>query len=150
MSPHTPDYVDTLIGDRELEVLHTLWREGPSTVAEVRERLDDDLAYTTVLSTLRNLEAKQLVTHSTEGRVHRFAASVPAKAVHESAIARLLRTVFQGNALSLVTSLVDHKVLSAAELRALAETVEARASKGEPTVAVSSQKRGAGKRRTGK
>lgn len=139
--------MDTLIGDRELEVLHTLWREGPSTVAEVRERLDDDLAYTTVLSTLRNLEAKQLVTHSTEGRVHRFAASVPAKAVHESAIARLLRTVFQGNALSLVTSLVEHKVLSATELRALAESVEARASSAEPRPTATAKKRHAHKRR---
>ncbi len=141
--------METLIGDRELEVLHTLWRDGPSTVAEVRERLEDDLAYTTVLSTLRNLEAKQLVSHSTEGRVHRFAATVPAKAVRESAVARLLRTVFQGNALSLVTSLVNHEVLSAAELRALAETVEARVASGESRPPVPAKKRDIKNRRKG-
>lgn len=127
--------MDKLIGERELEVLHALWAGGPSTVAEVRDRLGDDLAYTTVLSTLRNLEAKELVSHEVEGRVHRFAAAVPAKAVHERAVTRLLRTVFQGDALSLVTSLVDRKALSSAELRALAELVDARETTKRPSVA---------------
>ena|SRR5450759_2033280 len=113
--------MDKLIGERELEVLNALWRGGPSTVAEVRERIGDDLAYTTVLTTLRNLEAKELVTHTAEGRVHRFAAAVPAKLIHGGAVTRLLRTVFQGDALGLVTSLVDRKALTSAELRSLAE-----------------------------
>ena len=30
--------------DRELDVMKILWRHGPATVAEVRSRLDDDLA----------------------------------------------------------------------------------------------------------
>lgn len=131
--------MDKLIGERELEVLHALWGGGPSTVAEVRERLGDDLAYTTVLSTLRNLEAKALVTHEVEGRVHRFAAVVPAKAVHEGAVTRLLRTVFQGDALGLVTSLVDRQALSSAELRALAELVDARETAKPPSVAGASE-----------
>ena len=43
---------------RELAVMGILWRLGPSTVTEVREALDDDLAYTTVLSALQTLEEK--------------------------------------------------------------------------------------------
>jgi len=130
--------MDKLICERELEVLHALWSGGPSTVAEVRERIGDDLAYTTVLTTLRNLEAKELVTHAAEGRVHRFAAVVPAKAVHEGALTRLLRTVFQGDALSLVTSLVERNALSSAELHALAELVDARETTMRPGAADSS------------
>lgn len=118
--------MNKLIGERELEVLHKLWQAGPSTVAEVRDKLGDDLAYTTVLTTLRNLEAKELVTHTVEGRVHRFAAAVPAKTIHESAVSRLLRTVFQGDAIRLVTSLVDREALAPSELRALAVMIEAR------------------------
>ena len=44
--------------DREAELMEVLWQQGPSTVAEAREGLDDDLAYTTVLTMLRTLEAK--------------------------------------------------------------------------------------------
>ena len=43
---------------RELDIMAVLWERGPSTVAEVRECLEDPLAYTTVLTVLRTLEGK--------------------------------------------------------------------------------------------
>ena len=49
--------------DRELDIMAVLWDRGSATVAEVRERLPDDLAYTTVLSVLRTLEEKGHVGH---------------------------------------------------------------------------------------
>ena len=61
---------------RELDVMSVLWSRGPSTVAEVREELDDELAYTTVLTVLRTLEAKGHVTHASDGKAHRYAAAV--------------------------------------------------------------------------
>ena len=57
---------------RELDVMSVLWDRGPSTVAEVRRALDDDLAYNTVLTVLRILEEKGHVTHEEEGRAHRY------------------------------------------------------------------------------
>ena len=53
--------------DRELDVMAVLWDRGPSTVAEVREHLEDALAYTTVLTVLRTLETKGFVSHEEEG-----------------------------------------------------------------------------------
>src|SRR2546422_7444401 len=47
--------------DRELDVMSVLWDAGSATVAEVRARLTDDLAYTTVLTILRTLEQKSYV-----------------------------------------------------------------------------------------
>ncbi len=32
---------------RELDIMGTLWTHGPSTVGEVRDALEDDLAYNT-------------------------------------------------------------------------------------------------------
>ena len=49
-----------------------LWSAGSATVAEVRDRLPADLAYTTVLTILRNLEAKGFVRHEGEGKAHRY------------------------------------------------------------------------------
>ena len=62
--------------DRELDVMAVLWSRGPSTVAEVRERLSDDLAHNTVQTILRILEDKGYVGHTEEGRAHRFHARV--------------------------------------------------------------------------
>jgi len=92
----------------------------------VHERLPDDLAYTTVLTILRNLEAKGFVAHEAVGRAHRYAAVIPAKAVHELALTRLLRNVFRGDAAALVASLVQRKALSSAQLRELAEAIDAK------------------------
>ena len=59
--------------DRELDVMAVLWERGDATVAEVQQRLSDELAYTTVLTVLRTLEEKG---HVGTGR----GASVPVPA----------------------------------------------------------------------
>lgn len=83
--------------DRELDVMTVLWDLGPATVADVRERLADPLAYTTVLTVLRTLEAKGHVAHVEEGRAHRYRALVAREAAGRSALARLLGTIFGGS-----------------------------------------------------
>ena len=54
--------------DREADVMQVLWDHGPSVVSDVRIRLSDKLAYITVLTVLRTLEAKGYVEHEEEGR----------------------------------------------------------------------------------
>src|SRR6188472_2427320 len=47
---------DIYLTDREADVMQVLWDHGPSVVNEVKEKLHDELAYTTVLTILRTLE----------------------------------------------------------------------------------------------
>jgi BlaI family penicillinase repressor len=97
--------------DREADVMHVLWRRGPSTVAEVREGLADDLAYTTVLTILRTLEQKEYVAHEEEGRTHRYYALVEQQAARKSALRHLTGKLFEGSSELLLTQLVsDHKL----------------------------------------
>ena len=49
--------MDIQFTDREIDVMEVLWDRGPSLVADVRTALRDELAYTTVLTILRTLEA---------------------------------------------------------------------------------------------
>src|SRR5438067_13223916 len=79
--------------DRELDVMSVLWDAGSATVAQVRERLSDDLAYTTVLTVLRTLEQKGYVGHTGEGRAHRYRPLVKRAAVGRSALRRLVVVV---------------------------------------------------------
>lgn len=111
---------DAGLGERELDVMAVLWETGSGTVAEVRERLNAPLAYTTVLTVLRNLEAKRFVTREEEGRAHRYFPRVPQKAAQRSALARLVTELFQGSPHALLAHLVDNHDVSADELRTLA------------------------------
>lgn len=106
-------------GERELDVMAVLWETGSATVAEVRDKLPADLAYTTVLTILRNLEAKGVVRHEGEGKAHRYFPLVARKTAGRSAVARLIDKMFGGDPSMLVSHLVSDQRLSAAELRKL-------------------------------
>lgn len=101
---------------RELDVMAILWDRGPSTVTEVRTALDDQLAYTTVLTVLRILEEKGHVTHTTEGRAHRYEPLVERADAGDSALKRLKERLFGGSHELLLTRLVDDEDLTEEEL----------------------------------
>jgi len=105
--------------ERELDIMAVLWEHGPSTVAEVHERLTDDIAYKTVLTMLRVLEQKGHITHTEEGRAHRFHAIVGRDEAGVSAIDRVLDKIFGGSKELLITHLVRDRRLSQDEMRRL-------------------------------
>jgi predicted transcriptional regulator len=117
--------------DREAQLMEVLWRRGPSTVAEVRENLDDDLAYTTVLTMLRTLESKGYVAHSAAGRAHRYSASVTRETAQRSAARALVQKLFKGSKELLLTHLVTDEQLSDAELRRMRQLLEQRSEEKE-------------------
>ena len=121
---------DVTLGDRELDVMAVLWEIGSGTVGEVRERLDADLAYTTVLTILRNLEAKQCVSRKEEGRAHRYFPRVAQRSAQRSAVARLVNALFAGSHEQLLARLVEDRALNADELRRLARRVRGPSKKG--------------------
>lgn len=116
--------------DRELDVMSVLWDLEDATVTEVRERLGDKLAYTTVLTVLRTLEQKGYVEHVGEGRAHRYHPVVKREAAGRNALRRLVDKVFQGSPELLMTHLVSDKNLSGEELRRLRKLLEARLKGG--------------------
>lgn len=112
--------------DRELDVMAVLWELGSATVAEVRARLPDDLAYTTVLTVLRTLEEKGHVEHRGEGKAHRYYPLVGRKAAGRSALTRLVDKVFNGSPEMLLTQLVSDRKLSDEELERLRNLMDER------------------------
>lgn len=117
---------DVLFTTRELDVMAVLWELGSGTVNEVRERLPDPLAYTTVLTVLRTLEEKGYVGHEEEGRAYRYVPLVERGQAQESALKRLVDKLFHGSTERLLTHLVSDDDLSEEELRRLRGLLEAR------------------------
>ncbi len=112
--------------DRELDVMGVLWEAGSATVAEVREALADELAYTTVLTVLRTLEEKGYVSHAEEGKAYRYRPLVAREAAGQSALKRLVRKVFRGSPELLLTQLVSDRGLTRDELERMRELLEDR------------------------
>ncbi|HEX6966608.1 MAG TPA: BlaI/MecI/CopY family transcriptional regulator, partial [Gemmatimonadaceae bacterium] len=91
---------------RELAVMSILWRLGSATVSEVRDELDEELAYTSVLSALQTLEDKGYVRHEAEGRAYRYFPTVEAERAGGSALSRIRDAIFQGSAERMFAQLV--------------------------------------------
>lgn len=101
---------------RELAVMSVLWRLGSATVADVRDTLDENLAYTSVLSALQTLEDKGYVRHEPEGRAYRYYPTVAADRAGRSAISRIRDAIFAGSAERMFAQLVSDRNVSRAEL----------------------------------
>jgi len=117
--------------EREMDVMGVLWDLGSATVAEVRERLADDLAYTTVLTVLRTLEEKGYARHTEEGKAYRYHPAVERREAGSSVLRRLTRKLFKDSPELLLTHLVSDRALSDAELRRMRRLLEERISERE-------------------
>ena len=70
------------LGDLEVQVMRRIWaRRGPATVRDVLGDLqaDRDIAYTTVMTVMGNLEKKGWLRRQAEGRAYRYEPLVSAE-----------------------------------------------------------------------
>lgn len=111
---------------RETEIMNVLWDRGPSTVAEVRDALDDGSAYTTILTLMRVLEEKGRVARRVEGKAHRYRALVPREAASSRALDGVVGQFFHGSTEQLMMQLVAREDLDDEALRRLRDLLDAR------------------------
>jgi BlaI family penicillinase repressor len=102
---------------RELDIMSVLWELGEATVTEVRDRVDRDLAYTSISSMIRTLEIKGYVGHRRgEGKTHVYYPTIQPEAAGESALSRVLDKIYGGSPIKLLAHLVEQNRLSEKEL----------------------------------
>jgi len=111
------DDSDLHLTQRELDIMSVLWDLGEATVTEVRDRVDPDLAYTSISTMIRTLEAKGFVGHRRgEGKTHVYFPAVDPETAGASALNRVLDKIYGGSPLKLLAHLVEHRRLSSEEL----------------------------------
>jgi predicted transcriptional regulator len=111
---------------RELDVMAVIWERGSATVAEVKAGMADDLAYPTVLTILRTLEAKKHVRHTLEGKAFRYRPVLKSNVAGSSVLKRVLDKVYRGSRELLVAGLLADEEIDESELRRLRKLVEDR------------------------
>ncbi len=104
--------------DAELEILHVLWTNGPSTVRQVHDTLSQsrDLGYTTALKLMQIMVEKGLLTREEDARSHTYTAAVNEEATQQGLVDRFVETAFRGSASKLVMQVLGNHKASREEL----------------------------------
>jgi BlaI family penicillinase repressor len=108
--------------------MKVLWDRQEATVADVHQALASarDLAYTTIATMLRKMEARGLVSHRLEGRSFFYRATVGADAVTRGMADHLLDRLFEGSLADMVSHLLSTREVSREELSKLEEIIAER------------------------
>jgi predicted transcriptional regulator len=85
------------LGPLEQRMLDTLWARGSATVRELLQDTYQDLAYTTVMTTLDRLFKKGLLTRSEEGRAFRYAPQFSREELHREAAGHIFRQLLDAS-----------------------------------------------------
>jgi predicted transcriptional regulator len=85
------------LGPLEERLLEALWDRGNATVRELIESGYDELAYTTVMTTLDRLFKKNLLTREAEGRAFRYTPRFTREALHREVAGEAFRQLLDAS-----------------------------------------------------
>lgn len=109
----------------EAEVMNVIWDQQPVSMPEIVSRLPRDLAYTTVMTTVRILESKGFIQQvGKQGRAFTYEAKVEKSTVRKSMMQDLASRLFGGSVKSMVMNLLQDEELNSKDLDELKRTIE--------------------------
>ncbi|GAA5520124.1 BlaI/MecI/CopY family transcriptional regulator [Aliifodinibius salicampi] len=116
----------TPLGETEMEVLHHVWELEEATVKQVRNRILEsrEVAYTTIMTVMKNLADKGYLKYRKEGVTYVYSPAREPESVRSSLIGDLMKKVFKGSPKELVQALVNSKDLSQKDLGEIKQMID--------------------------
>jgi len=107
--------------ESELEILQVIWKKGECTVREVNEELakNKDVGYTTTLKLMQIMHDKGLVERNTDAKTHLYKAVISREQAQNTALDKILDTVFKGSTADLVIQALGQHRASKDEIEAI-------------------------------
>jgi len=121
-----PPTKSVTLTEAELRLMDVLWEQGPSSVQQVLDALPENaqLAYNSVLTTIRILEKKGYVRHIKDGRAHIYRPLVEREEASRSEIRHLAHRFFKNSHEMLVLNILEERGVDAEELNRLRQLLE--------------------------
>lgn len=96
------------LGRLETQIMNVVWDRTTATVHDVRDALGGRKkpAYSTVLTMMRNLEAKGFLEHDVHDRKYVYRAVIDQQHVRRNVLGDLVQRLFDGSPALLVNSLL--------------------------------------------
>ena len=112
--------------DRELTILRILWDNGPSTVRDVNEAMNEDqnTGYTTTLKLMQIMVEKRLLLRDDSQFKHIYRPALTEEKAQKQLVGDLLDRAFSGSAEKLVMRALSAKKVSAKELASIRKMLD--------------------------
>jgi len=116
------------IGPLQLRVMHYIWQHGPSTVHSVHDALNNEpgaqkLAYTTILTVMRNLARRKVLNQKASGRSHIFEPLIDEDTYKFGILRQVRRDLFAGDVSRILAFLARDEEIDEAKRHLIANMV---------------------------
>jgi BlaI family penicillinase repressor len=118
------DRETTALTKLELQIMQVIWKLGTSSVKDVQEGLEQQLAYTTVQTMLNILERKGKLRRKLRGRAYVYSATVTEARASRHAVRDLVDRMFGGSTDELVMSLIKSRQIDPRRIAELTRRVQ--------------------------
>ena len=108
----------------EEETMQAIWRTGEGNVKSFMEHLDENIPYTTVASTIKNLEKKGYLLSRLVGIAYLYKPAVSEEEYKKKFMGKVVKEYFDNSYKELVNFFVEQKKLSAKELKEIINMIE--------------------------
>jgi BlaI family transcriptional regulator, penicillinase repressor len=108
----------------EEETMQAVWRTGEGNVKAFMEHLDESLPYTTVASTIKNLEKKKYLSSRLLGTAYLYKPIISEEEYKKKFMGTVVKEYFDNSYKDLVNFFVEQKKLSAKELKEIINMIE--------------------------
>lgn len=119
------------LSEPQLEIMKVVWRLGEATVRDVYEdlRLQRPIAYTTIMTMMKNMEVRGHLKKRSEGRAFVYTATVPESRMLRRIVGDFIDRVFNGSTEPLLAHLVEERRLSEKDLEKISRMIREKKSK---------------------
>lgn len=120
-----PPKVSNTLTEAELRLMKLLWSRGESSVSDLIDALpvEEPLAYTSVLTTVKILESKGYVTHRKEGRAFFYKPIVGKDEANSSVVRHVLSRFFNNSHEQLLMAVLGDEEIGDSELAKLKKRI---------------------------
>jgi len=108
----------------EEETMQAVWRVGEGNIKSFMMHLDESLPYTTVASTIKNLERKGFLTSRQVANLYLYKPAISEAEYKNKFIGKVVKEYFDNSYSELVNFFVKQKKLSAKELKEIIQMIE--------------------------
>ena len=108
----------------EEQAMRVVWQVGEGNIKSFLEAMDEAPPYTTLASTIRNLEKKGYLESKLVGNVYLFKPAITEEEYMKSFMSGVVKNYFANSYKDMVNFFVEQKKLSPKELKEIIDLIE--------------------------
>jgi BlaI family penicillinase repressor len=109
---------------QEEEAMLAIWHTGEGNIKSFMESMNEPPPYTTVASTVKNLEKKGYLSSRLTGNAYLYKAAITEEEYKKKFMGTVVKEYFDNSYKELVNFFVEQKKLSAKELKEIINMIE--------------------------